>query len=137
MTYLTRNELSIIVMETELGSNIIRELKEVVTVDVMMDNNASGGTGVIVIDTMKMQEIMCGYDYLRTIVQRMWSNLPSLPVPKKTHVIVWLIVCKDYSINHSTIKWPGPTPTCSCTCGRSWTGSRCCSRTWMPAGLWA
>jgi len=97
-------------METELGSKIIRELKEVATVDVVVDGSTSRKVGAIVIDTMKLKEIMCGYDYLRSIVQRTWSNLPSPPVPEKTHVIVWVIVTNDYGINHSTIRWPGANP---------------------------
>lgn len=97
-------------METDLGSIIIKELKAVATVEVVVTDSANTDRSVITIDSMKLIEIMAGYDYLRTIVSRTWSNLPSPPVKEKTHVFVWLIASRDYCINHSTIKWPGASP---------------------------
>lgn len=97
-------------MSTDLRSIIIRELKEIASVDVLVTESTNVDQSVIVIDSMKMNEIMAGYDYLRTLVHRTWSNLPSPPVKEKTHVFVWLIASRDYCINHSTIRWAGSSP---------------------------
>jgi hypothetical protein len=97
-------------MSTDLSPIIIKELKEVATVNVVVTDNMNTDTSVITIDSGKLREIMCGYDYLRTLVNRTWSNLPTPPVKEKTHVFVWLIASRDYCINHSTIKWPGASP---------------------------
>jgi len=97
-------------MDTDLGAKIIKELNEVATVAVDMTGTGNANTSQIVVDTMKLREVMCGYDYLREVVHKTWSNLPPSPVPEKTHVVVWLIICNDYGINHSTIRWPGSSP---------------------------
>ena len=97
-------------MTSNLRSNIIRELKEVATVDVVMSQNMNPDPTVITINDTKMSEIMAGYDYLATLVNKTWSNLPSPPVKEKTHVFVWLIISEGYCVNHSTIKWPGSSP---------------------------
>lgn len=97
-------------MSTNLRAVIIKELKEVASVDVLVTESTNVDPSVIVIDDMKMNEIMAAYDYLRMLVHRTWSNLPTPPVKEKTHVFVWLIASRNYCINHSTIKWPGSNP---------------------------
>lgn len=98
------------IMNSDLGAIIIRELKAVATVDVVVTESMNTDPSIITVDSMRMHELMAGYDHLRTLVHRTWSNLPTPPVKEKTHVFVWLIACRDYCINHSTIKWPGATP---------------------------
>ncbi|KAJ6084533.1 hypothetical protein N7486_011333 [Penicillium sp. IBT 16267x] len=57
-------------MSSTLYSTIIRELKEVASVEVVLSENPVENPSVITIDAMKMNEIMAGYDHLYTIVQR-------------------------------------------------------------------
>lgn len=97
-------------MNTELRGTIIKELREIATVDVLVTESLNVDPSAIVIDIMKMNEIMAGYDYLRMLVHQAWSNLPTPPVREKTHVFVWLIASRNYCINHSTINWPGSNP---------------------------
>lgn len=97
-------------MDINLYSTIIRELKEIASVEVVLSENPAPNESVITIDTMKMKEIIAGYNHLQTIVQKTWSNLPSPPVKEKTHVFVWLIASVGYCVNYSTIKWPGSSP---------------------------
>ncbi|KAJ6038381.1 hypothetical protein N7499_004466 [Penicillium canescens] len=97
-------------MDTKLGAKIIRELKDVATVDVETTGTRVSSGNVIVVDVMKLRKVMCGYDYLREIVHKTWSDLPPPPMIERAQVVVWLIVCNNYCINHSTIKWPGSSP---------------------------
>lgn len=98
------------IVGNDLKSTIIKGLKEVATVDVVVTDSLNVQGSVIVIESSKMDEIIAGYDHLRTVVHRTWSNLPTPPVKEKTHVFVWLIASREYTVNHSTIKWAGSSP---------------------------
>lgn len=70
---------------------------------VVVTDSTNVGPSIIVVDSIKIMEIMNAHNYLRTLVHRTYSNLPSPPVKEKVDMFMWRIVCWDYCINHSTI----------------------------------
>jgi len=93
-------------------SNIIADLRKVATVPVVMDSDVCDvrTRGEIVVECTKVNEIVSSYDALCTMSHKSWSNLPQPPVDESTHVFIWMIVCRGYTINHSTIMWPSSSP---------------------------
>ncbi len=99
-------------MEMNLQSDVIAGLREIATVPVVVDRDVVGNPpmGSIVIESRKLYEIIVSYDDICAVSHKCWSNLPDSPVAEPAHVFMWMISCRDYDVNHSTLRWPGSTP---------------------------
>lgn len=94
----------------DLRADIVKTLKSIATVPVFEGVRSTGSdrdVDSILINTVKLQEVVETYEFLYRNVHRAWSNLPEPPECDMTFVVAWLLMTEGYCINHCTISWPG------------------------------
>jgi hypothetical protein len=94
----------------DMFAEIIEEIRKVSRTTVNIDNIVTDTNKEISISRTRLVEILQGYDEVHVLVNKCWSNFPPAPYTKKTYVFVSMMMCKDYDVNHNTIKWEDSTP---------------------------
>lgn len=96
-------------------TSLVRELKSVSKVPVYVDMPEGAGTDEsrdsIVINRVKMLDLIDAHVFVHTCVHRAWSNLPDPPTDSKTNLFVWMLSAENYCINNYTISWESATPS--------------------------
>lgn len=92
-----------------LSNDVIACLKKVSNVPVYIGGRESVVGDSIVISTIKMNALLDMYSDLYAFTYSAWRNLPSAPDCEPTYVLMWMISCEDYDVNHITINWPEAT----------------------------
>ncbi|RYP33001.1 hypothetical protein DL768_011112 [Monosporascus sp. mg162] len=83
-------------------TDIIKELRSIAKVPVYVDMKDRLMEGAdmdsILIDRVRMLDLIEAYEFMRTSVYRAWSDLPEPPVSDKTHVFTWMLSAESYRI---------------------------------------
>jgi hypothetical protein len=94
-------------MENDMGTALLKELRAIAIIPVIMDVRVNANEQAIVVSSTRLNEMMRYYRGLCMVVRKCWSNLPPAPVSECSHVVMWMIACENYGVNHSTIRWDG------------------------------
>ncbi|RYP02622.1 hypothetical protein DL764_005704 [Monosporascus ibericus] len=97
------------VREAEVGpafTDIIKELRSIAKVPVYVDMRDRLMEGAdmdsILIDRVKMLDLIEAYEFMRASVYRAWLNLPEPPVSETTHAFTWMLSAENYCIKNHT-----------------------------------
>lgn len=93
-----------------LPSLVISALRKAANVPVYVGQRESMNQPSILVSQIKMDELANMYETLHQFTFAAWRNLPSPPDCEKTFVLMWLIACDKYDVNHFSIKWEDATP---------------------------
>ena len=64
----------------------------------------------ILISEVKMNMIARAYENIYAFTHKAWRNIPDAPGCEPPYVIMWMLACEDYEVNHNTIAWQGAGP---------------------------
>lgn len=92
-----------------LLNDIIASLKKVSNVPVYVGERESVAWNAILISILKLNELTNMYSTLYAFTHSTWRNLPSAPGCESVFVLMWIISCENYDVNHFTINWPEAT----------------------------
>jgi len=97
-------------MTTETTTAAITFLRTVAKVPVFVGERLEVSGDSILISELKMGVIAGIYEKIYSFTHRAWRNMPPAPGCDPPYVIMWMLACEDYEVNHNTISWTGARP---------------------------
>jgi hypothetical protein len=89
---------------------MISSLRTAAKVPVFVGERTQPNTDSILISELRANVIAGVYAKLYAFTHKAWRNIPDAPGCEPPYVIMWMLACEDYDVNHNTIEWPGAGP---------------------------
>jgi hypothetical protein len=97
-------------MTSTTASTAVSFLRTNAKVPVSVGERAQTSGDSILISELKMSMIASIYEKIYSFTHKAWRNVPTAPGCDPPYVIMWMLACEGYEVNHNTITWPGAGP---------------------------
>ena len=97
-------------MTSNTVGSMISSLRAAAKVPVFVGERTQSGADSILISELRANVVAGLYAKFYAFTHKAWRNIPDAPRCEPPYVIMWMLVCEDYDVNHNTIDWPGAGP---------------------------